>query len=180
MDSLIRKIAYPLFLLAVTGLLLGLLVHVASLFGAKTLFNLLARYVFLGIFIVFIPAIFAMNRMTREFKQRELWQAALRGCPKWMQKAVWIIFGYSMVGAFVVPFLYGGTPDKGDNNLRSVSAMVLGFYTIAVALWYSVTQVDEFDQSRRCVNGHRMNPLAKFCEECGAPAGRAEPVQLTQ
>jgi len=43
---------------------------------------------------------------------------------------------------------------------------------------YSVTQVDKFDAGRHCLNCHRISPLAKFCEECGAPGRRC--FELTQ
>lgn len=43
------------------------------------------------------------------------------------------------------------------------------FYPIPLAVMYSATRVERFDESRRCLNGHRVSPLAKSCEECGAP-----------
>ena len=44
------------------------------------------------------------------------------------------------------------------------------FYAISFCVMYSLLHVKEYDASRRCMNGHVISPLAKFCEECGAPA----------
>jgi hypothetical protein len=44
-----------------------------------------------GLFIVWLPTVLLMNRMTRDFKQKDVWRAALRGCPKWMQRLVYVL-----------------------------------------------------------------------------------------
>ena len=44
------------------------------------------------------------------------------------------------------------------------------FYSVSFCVMYSVLHVDKFDSTRRCLNGHATSPLAKFCDECGAPA----------
>jgi hypothetical protein len=44
---------------------------------------------------------------------------------------------------------------------------LLPFYSAAAAILYSATHAQ--DEARRCLNGHAIGPLAKFCEECGQP-----------
>jgi len=146
-----------------------LVVHVASLFGVAAPFEHVLRYLAPGVFVVFLPTIQVMTRLTRDFKQKDIWRAALRGCPQWMRRAVWVIFGYAWVGFFALPFLYGGGMDSEANKARMLSGTLLIFYLIPVAVLYSATQVTRFDENRRCLNGHPVSPLAKFCEECGAP-----------
>ena len=160
---------YPFLALAAVGSVATLVVHVAALFEVTYPFEHFLKLLGPGIFVVFLPTIFVMNRLTREFKQKDSWRAALRGCPQWMRRAVWVIFGYAWVGFFALPFLYGGGMNSIGNNARSISAVLLVFYLIPVSVLYSATQVNRFDESRRCLNGHRAPPSAKFCEECGAP-----------
>ena len=82
---------------------------------------------------------------------------------------MWVICGYAWVGFFALPFLYGGGMDSTANKARSMSATLLIFYLIPSSVVYSATRVQRFDESRRCLNGHHVSPLAKFCEEWGAP-----------
>lgn len=159
---------YPFLVLSTVGFGAMLVIHIASLFGAASLPGPWTKILFPGVFVVFLPTIFVMNRLTRDFKQKDLWRAALRGCPPWMRRAVWIIFGYSWIGFFALPWLYGGGMDSAGNRDRVLSATLMIFYLIPVAVLYSATRVEKSDAGRRCLNGHRVSPSAKFCEECGA------------
>ena len=161
-------LTYPFLALATAGFVAMLAIHVAALFGVTYPFDHSLRFLGPGVFIVFLPMIFVMNRLTRDFKQKDVWRAALRGCPQWMRRTVWIIVGYAWVGYFALPFLYGGGMDSA-NKARSVSGALLIFYLIPAAVLYSATKIQHFDGSRRCLNGHFVSPIAKFCEECGAP-----------
>lgn len=155
------------FALAAVGFTATLTVHVASWFGNTYLFDRAIGVLGIGVFVVFIPTVFVVNRTTRDFKRKDLWRAALRGCPRWMYWTFWAIFAYGWAGAFVFPLLHGG--DSGANSARTMSAILLVFYVVSLAVMYSAMHVERFDESRRCLNGHRVSPLAKFCEECGAP-----------
>jgi len=108
-----------------------------------------------------------MNRLTRDFKQRDLWKAALRGCPGWMQRALWVVWGYVFFAAFILPFLRGSNPGASPGSFLISPA---AFYSTSFCVMYSLLHVDHFDAERCCLNGHAISPLAKFCEECGAPA----------
>jgi hypothetical protein len=162
-------VIYSSFALAAAGFVAMLLVHLASLFGNTYLFDRTIAVFGPGVFVVFLPTIFVMNRLTQDFKQKDLWRAALRGCPQWMYRIVWAIFAYCWAGFFVLPLLYGGGMDSNANRARIGSGALLVFYLIPLAVMYSATHVERFDESRRCLNGHHVSPLAKFCEECGAP-----------
>jgi hypothetical protein len=162
-------LVYPFLVLSAIGFAAMLVIHVAALFGVTAPFEYLLPYLGPGIFVAFLPTIFVMNQLTRDFKQKDIWRAALRGCPPWMRRAVWVILGYAWIGFFALPFLYGGGMDSAANKARMLSGTLLGFYLIPVAVLYSSTQAKRFDESRRCSHGHHVSPLAKFCEECGAP-----------
>ena len=162
-------LVYPFLVLSAVGFAAMLVVHVASLFGVRAPFDYLLGYLAPGVFVVLLPTIFVMNQLTRDFRQKDIWRAALRGCPRWVYRTVWVIFGYAWLGLFALPFLYGGGMDSEANKARIFSGTLLVFYLIPLAVLYSWTQAKHFDESRRCSNGHRVSPLAKFCEECGAP-----------
>ena len=158
-----------LLVVAVAGLLCMAAVHISALVGVTAPFRMAMRFGVPALFVVWLPTIFVMNRLTREFKQKDIWRAALRGCPAWMRRSVWIIFGYCWVSFFVLPAVYGGGMDSSPNKARVMSAGVMAFYVIAAAISYSALNADRSDDLIRCLNGHPVQPLAKFCDECGAP-----------
>jgi hypothetical protein len=176
--SQMTAVLYPLFALTAVGFAATLMVHLASLFGNTYLFERTIAVLGPGVFVVFLPTIFVMNRLTRDSKQKDLWRAALRGCPRWMYRTVWGIFLYGWAGFFVLPLLYGGGMDLAANKARvgsGASGVFLVLYLIPLAIMYSATHVERFEETRRCLNGHRMSPLAKFCEECGARVATSAP-----
>jgi uncharacterized protein YhhL (DUF1145 family) len=165
MDAVI----YPTFGLAAVGFGAMMLVHLAALFGIVNPFERSIGILVPGVFVVFLPTILVMTRLTRDFKQKDIWRAALRGCPRWMNRAFYAIFFYGWAGFFVLPLLYGGGMDDAANKARIMSGILLIFYLIPLAVMYSAMHVKASDSGRQCLNGHRVSPLAKFCEECGAP-----------
>lgn len=160
---------YPFLVLAGLGSAAVLMVHVEALLGTTYLFDHYLKYFGPGIFVVFVPTIFVMNYLVRYFKQKDVWRAALRGCPPWMRRLLWGVFGYAWVGFFALPFLYGGGMDSHPNQARAMSAVLLILYLIPLSVLYSAKQVPRLDLGRRCLNGHHLPPLTRFCQECGAP-----------
>jgi hypothetical protein len=164
---MIRAIAYTVMVVSAVGVIACFLLHVASFFAGPEFGQRLFLKLFIGLFIVWLPTVLLMNRLTRDFKQRDLWKAALRGCPGWMQKTLWVVWGYVFFAAFILPFLRGSNPGASPGSFLIFPAV---FYSTSFGLMYSLLHVDQFDGGRRCLNGHSISPLAKFCEECGAPA----------
>jgi hypothetical protein len=160
---------YPFLVLALTGFTAILGMHIASLFGVVYPFDHSIKFLFPILFVLWLLTIFVMNRLCRDFKQKDVWRAALRGCPTWWRRAVWVLFGDSWIGFFVLPLIYGGGMSSRANGARIGSAVLMTFYFIAASVLYSATHAEKFDDSRRCLNGHHVSPLAKYCEECGAP-----------
>ena len=165
---------YPILAFSTARLMAALAVHVASLLGAAYPFEHLLKFLAFGVFAVMVPTIFVMNRLTRDVKQRDIWRAALRGCPRWARGLVWAILGYAWIGFFALPVLYGGGVHSETNQARSMSAMLLVFYVVPVSVLYSAKQVPRFNERTICSNGHRVSPLANFCEECGAPVAASK------
>jgi hypothetical protein len=159
---------YPLLGLAVVGFFTVLVIHVAALLGTLYPFEHLFRFLGAGLFVVWFPTVLVSVQLARDFKQKDVWRASLRGCPKWLQRALWIMCGYAWVGFFTLPVIYGGGGESPANTARTMSGGLLAFYSIAACVLYSATKAPEFDKSRHCLNGHHVSPLAKYCEECGA------------
>jgi len=85
-----NTILYVLVSIAGTGLVLSVIVHAASLAGIPTPLGEKSWILHIGIFVVWFPAVLVRQPLTREFKQKDLWRAALRGCPAWMRRFVWV------------------------------------------------------------------------------------------
>lgn len=149
------------------GGLASMMFHIRSFIAKDNISGKITEILFFGIFFVWLPTIFLSHGLTRDFRQRDFWKAALRGCPPWMYKGLWILWGYGFFAAFIFPFLRGSDPGVSQSGFLIVPAM---FYSVSFGVAYSVLHVKTFDEGRRCLNGHRISPLAKFCEECGAPA----------
>jgi hypothetical protein len=160
-----KVIAYPVMLLSGAGVLLCLFSYLGWLTGSYRPLRSRAPIMFIGIFVVWLPTVLLMNTLTRDFKQKDLWKAALRGCPSWMRIGLWVVVGAVMAITFL-PVILGrnSTPSEGGFTLFPIV-----FYAVSFCTMYSIIHVDEFDASRRCLNGHAVSPAAKFCEECGAP-----------
>ena len=72
----------PFMYLAGLGLVLSLIVHISALLGMPSPFGEIVWGLHIGIFIVWIPSVIVMNSLVKDFKQKDLWKAALRACPK--------------------------------------------------------------------------------------------------
>jgi hypothetical protein len=164
---MVRAIAYPVMVVSAVGVIVCFLLHIGSFFAGPEFGQRLFSKLFIGLFIVWVPTVLLMNRLTRDFKQRDLWKAALRGCPGWMQRTLWVVWGYVFFAAFILPFLRGSNPGASPSGFLIFPAV---FYSTSFGVMYSLLHVDQVDAGRRCLNGHSISPLAKFCEEWGAPA----------
>ncbi len=166
MKVLVKVLAYPVMLLSGLGVLLCLSFYILGITGIYPLPAKQMPIPFGGLFAVWLPTVILMNRLTKDFKQKDLWKAALRGCPVWMRTTLWVALG-GVFAVFLLSLLSKGSP--GDTPKVFVLFPIV-FYAISFCVMYSLINVEKYDSSRRCLNGHAISPLAKFCEECGAPA----------
>jgi hypothetical protein len=163
----------PFICLAAVGLALSLVAHVWALFGLPQPLGNAAWWLHLGIFVVWLPAVIASNHLVKDFKQKESWRAALRGCPKWMW---WISSGFAVYAVanfftFIAVAPRGGpVPDVAAPPVifRGFSGHWMAFYSGAIAILYSALVTSRHDPARRCPNAHPVSPSAAYCETCGA------------
>jgi hypothetical protein len=160
---------YGLCGLAAVGFAASLLVHLAA--WARVAPPAAAWGLHLGIFVVWLPTVLVAQGLTRDFKQREFWGAALRGAPPWAPRALKWLGGYAAVN-FVLFMLqaFGARPDDAL-QARGFSGHWLIFYGAAAGTLYSAARLRTHgDPPRTCPNGHPVSIGARFCERCGAPA----------
>lgn len=163
----------PFLVLAVIGLALSLVAHVAALLGWPQPLGQAAWGLHVGIFLVWLPVFAVSNRMTGGFKRKDFWDASLRGCPAWMRWMTYGFFAYAFVNFML--FMAVAPPRgavRGANAppevFRGFSGHWMAFYLAAAANLYSAIVVSRADPARRCPNGHPVPPAAAFCEACGA------------
>ncbi len=118
-----------------------------------------------GVFVVWFPAVLAASRLTRGASKRNLWQVALRGGPRWMQRAIQGTTAYAVL-CFGLTFLLPlGGDTAGNVFWLGGGAVIMAFYATGGGLLYSFVMADT--RVVRCPNGHEVSPLAAYCEACG-------------
>ena len=159
---------YPVVGLALLGLVASAIVHLTTLLGMAPL-----RYAWVlhvGVFVVWLPAVVIAYKQTAEFRQKDFWKAALRGCPPWASRGLNVLFGYAMLNFVLFSLSEGkGEGDKAIAEFRGFSGHWMAFYGAAAAILYSATKAEALDRTRRCLQGHPVSPVARFCDQCGSP-----------
>jgi len=156
--------------LAAVGLALSILSHIAALLGQQGPLGSYSWVLHIGIFVVWIPAVLVSQRLTAEVARKDFWKAALRATPSWMKYMVYGFFGYAVLN---FAFFITQAPSKGGSGpmppavVRGFSGHWMAFYAAAMAILYSAAHAKDLGASRRCLSGHAVGPLAKFCERCG-------------
>jgi hypothetical protein len=176
----VNSVALAFAALAGIGLVLSLAVHVAALAGSAPFGNASFALHF-GVFVVWIPTVIIARRQTRDFKQKDFWKAALRGCPTWMKWLTYTFFAYAIVNfAYFFLTTEGASPHPSRPPdtaiLRGFSGHWMAFYSAAMSVLYSSTRIPSLDAGRQCVQGHPVGPLANFCEQCGSPVRGSPPL----
>jgi len=161
-----KMIAYPVMILSAAGVVLCLSFYVLGLTRIYSLPEKGLPILFGGLFAVWLPTVILSNRLTQDFKNKDFWKAALRGCPAWMRAALWVVIG-CVFAVFFLPVLSRRSPGDAPQTFALFPIL---FYAVSFCVMYSLINVEKHDSVRRCLNGHAISPLAKFCEECGAPA----------
>ena len=87
-------IAYPFLIFSAAGLVLSVISHICALRGVAGPLGDLTWLLHIGIFIVWLPAILAVQRLSGNVPRRDLWKAAFHvpsGHPETMKRLVgWV------------------------------------------------------------------------------------------
>ena len=141
-----KTVLYFFAAFSAVGLVLSLASHAAALMGTSGPLGDHVWELHIGIFVVWIPAVFASTRLTRNVPRKDAWKAALRGCPDWMKYMTYGFFGYALLNfasLFItaphgMPAVQGGGPGLMPPQIvRGFSAHWMAFYSAALALLWS-------------------------------------------
>lgn len=171
---------YPFMLLSALGLLLSIGSHLAALAGFPIPGGNLVWGLHIGIFVVWLPTVLVANRISRYGKRSDFWKLALSGCPTWARYALYGLFGYAVINFILgmnnMPGRHeGATATTPGAEVRLFSGHWMVFYGAAFATLYSALNNSTLLKSRKCIQGHDVAPLDKFCPECGAVLERGQP-----
>jgi hypothetical protein len=161
---------YPFLLLAVVGFFLSVAAHCLALAGVPIPGGKLAWGLHVGIFVVWIPTVLVAYQSARYANRKDHWKVTLAGCPPWMRRGLYVVFGYAILNfaLFLAP-----NPSKQSMNdvslsaIRGFSGHWMLFYGAAFAVLYSRIHAPQLYQPRKCPQGHVVSPTALFCPECG-------------
>lgn len=162
---------FPFMTLADIGLVLSLIAHCMALMGLQIPGGQLVWSLHVGIFVVWAPAVLVSMQTTRYATRKDFWKVALAGCPAWMTRTFYILFGYAILNFILFAFVTGhGKHIAGDatpEDVRGFSGHWMVFYGAAFAILYSRIHAPQLFREQKCPNGHTADPTAIFCQECG-------------
>ncbi len=143
-----RAWAVPFAVLAGLGALASVCLHVVSLAGiwTPTVFEL-AVAAFVGVFVVWMPAFLAAERMVRGSRWREAWKRAMRGAPRWMRLlALWmLVYALVVFSGFGLWRLSTGRAAGEVAQFRLLTAYAAAFHALAFSALYSYLNCDDSD-----------------------------------
>ena len=169
-DPLMKAILYPFLVLAACGLALSIGAHCMALAEAVIPGGKLVWGLHIGIFVVWLPAVWVSYRLTRHSNQKDFWKVALAGCPLWMRRGLYCLFGYAALNFILFITTPGRAKQTGvapPAEVRGFSGHWMVFYGAAFATLYSAIHAPYLFDERRCPQGHAVSPIARFCPECG-------------
>src|SRR5215469_10585399 len=105
-----RIFALPFLLIAAVGFVLSLVAHVLALLGIAMPGGGLVWALHVGIFVVWIPAIFLSRNRLQNVPRKNHMDAMLGDCPRWMRRAITILFAYAIVNFLLFLFSTIGQP----------------------------------------------------------------------
>ncbi len=131
------------------GLLMSLILHIFSLLNYIPFSPKIMSLGF-GIFIVWIPTIFALIKLSEHYPRNEIWGDALRGCPKSIRIVAYSCWLYIIINVFIsalsgveVVMRYKPNDPFTPAVLRSFSTIFMGFYAMSFAVLVSALNLHE-------------------------------------
>jgi hypothetical protein len=167
-----------LIVYAAIGLVVSLVVHVASLFVSPPGGNGLFFGLHIGIFPLWIAVMFLANKLVgRGFGQRPAWadwKLILDGSPAWMRVMTYGFFAYAIAN-FAVFFLLTISGHDGARHTANPPAVVwhgfsghwMAFYSAGLAIATVAFLRGPESLAPKCPNGHAVSSTDRFCPQCG-------------
>src|SRR6185369_854875 len=92
-----RLILLPCAVLAGIGFALSVAAHALAIAGQVPPGGDLVMGLHMGIFVVWLPTVLVMVRVTKGANRKDAWKIALSGAPSWMRYALYGLFGYAIL-----------------------------------------------------------------------------------
>ncbi len=166
MKNLLIILLYGFVALSALGVILTVVVHLAAVLGLYVPEE--SIWLLPGMFLVWFPTVIAASLITRGSNRKDFWKVALRGAPRWMQYMIYASFAYAIFNfIFFIAFVRGNPQSTDASMLRIGTGHILPFYSVALGILYSATQIQKKGLVRKCPNGHEVSLSAQYCEECG-------------
>lgn len=163
----------PIAIAAMLGFAGSLVWHLFALRGIPFPAPLAVAF-FVGVFVVFFPTIFYLQRFKSVLGQgadlTAAWKHIVRGAPPWTIVLAVMCFAYGMLNFFLATGAPVGRVSGKDlawDRVGSGHAMV--FYSFVMVVMFAALARDD-EPELRCERGHSMLPGTDFCEQCGARA----------
>lgn len=158
-------------LLSAIGLVFGLTANFMALAGISLLSTEIVVYLNIGFFIVWVPAVLVSIYTTRNASKKDFWKVALSGCPAWMKAGLYALLVYGFVNLLYFATSKGVDVTLSENDglslIRKNSGQWIICYGLPFAILYSSIHALHLFRNKLCTNGHKVNPSASFCPECG-------------
>ena len=162
---------YPFLVIAACGFLLSVAAHIMALSGLSLPGGGLVWALHIGVFVVWIPTVLVGNRITRNSNRKDFWKIALTGCPSWMRRTLYLVFGYAIFNFVLFMINTSGHPKPTGaappSVIRGFSGHWMVFYGAAFAVLYSALHAPYLFEERKCPQGHTVTAQARFCPVCG-------------
>jgi hypothetical protein len=139
LSAQIKLLLWPFALLAAIGFVVSLWVHLGAVGGRRVAPEPFFWILHVGVFVVFIPAILAAQRLVGSTNRRDFWKVVLRWAPKWMTYMTYGFAGYAVIN-FALFLRHAPNSEFGDPPAevwRGFSGHWMAFYAASLAILYS-------------------------------------------
>lgn len=171
-----NSILYFCLQISLIGFTAACLVQIVSAFGDGMVLRALTIALFLGVFALALPALWASASLRRRLGLSLFWphwaSSAWVGCPKLMRTVTLASMAYYVLcmGALLVAdwrFHLFIALDASQKRLFCWlgSAAMMTAYSYLTITFYGALYTD--DPAHECPNGHPVLPWSKRCGECG-------------
>ena len=140
----LRPLLIPLALASLAGLLVSLWVHIGAVLGRNVAPDAFFALLHVGIFVVWFPAIFVLQKRVGYTRGKDIWKKAFQGSPDGLRYMVYFFLAYAVVNFMLfLPQASTGKNALGDTPpmvWRGFSGHWMAFYSAAFAIFISALQ----------------------------------------
>lgn len=173
----------PFMALAALGFVCSALVHLCALAGVVPPGGNAVFALHGGIFVIWVPVMILVMRISRGRRGMMSWMDQLSGCPVWMRWLILALFAYAVLNFFLA---FGGQISGHEDNeanapstLRGFSGHWMAFYAAGFGVMLTGYRKPWMLRAAKCPAGHKITHDQRFCATCGTalPDPAAKPAR---